>query len=286
MRDDRVLEVGVCGPKDGPPLVFHHGTPGSLLSFDPFVQSALSRGLRYISYSRPGYANSSRQPGRSIGDCSKDVEEILDQIRADRCYVIGWSGGGPQALACAALLPDRVIAASTIAGVAPYGLRGLDWLGGMGRENIEEFQAALAGEDKLKPFLETAASGLAKVTPDRIISAFGDLVDQVDRAALTDRFAAFLAENVRVALSNGFWGWFDDDIAFTRDWGFELSRIRVSVNVWQGAKDRMVPLAHGRWLSEHIPRARAHLLSDQGHLSLPVNTFDKILDDLISTSPA
>ena len=279
------MEVDVCGPKDGPPLVFHHGTPGSLLSFEPFIQSALTRGLRYVSYSRPGYANSSRQTGRSIGDCSKDVEEILDHIKARRCYVIGWSGGGPHALACAALLPDRVIAASTIAGVAPYGLGDLDWFGGMGRENIQEFHAALAGEDELKPFLATAAHELAKVTPDRIISSLGDLVDQVDKAALTDEFGAFLVENIRVALLNGFWGWFDDDIAFTRDWGFQLSQIRIPVNVWQGSKDRMVPFAHGCWLSEHIPGARAHLIPDQGHLSITINAFDNILDDLISTSP-
>jgi len=285
MRDGRVLEVGVSGPKDGTGLVFHHGTPGSILSFDPFIQSTLSRGLRYISYSRPGYANSSRRPGRSIGECSKDVEEILDQIQAHRCYVIGWSGGGPHALACAALLPDRVIAASTIAGVAPYGLGGLDWLGGMGRENIEEFHAALAGEDELKSFLAAAAHGFSGVTPDRIISALGDLVDEVDKAALTDKFATFLVENSRVALENGFWGWFDDDIAFTRDWGFDLSQTRVPVNVWQGAKDRMVPFAHGRWLAEHIPGARPHLLPHQGHLSLAINAFDEILDDLMSTSP-
>jgi pimeloyl-ACP methyl ester carboxylesterase len=153
----------------------------------------------------------------------------------------------------------------------------------MGKENIEEFTAALAGPDELRSFLERVAPGFAQVTGDQIIAAFGDLVDDVDKAALSGEFGVFLAENGREALRNGFWGWFDDDIAFTRDWGFDLSRINVPVNVWQGAKDRMVPFAHGRWLSERLPGARAHLLPEHGHLSLAIGSFGKILDDLIES---
>jgi len=186
-------------------------------------------------------------------------------------------------LACAALLPSRVIATSTIAGIAPYGSPGLEWLAGMGIENIEELTAALAGPDKLRRFLELTASGFAEVTGDQIISAFGDLVGDVGKAALTGEFGAFLAGNFREGLRNGFWGWFDDDIAFTRDWRFDPSQINVPVNVWQGAQDRMVPFAHGRWLAEHISGARAHLLPEHGHLSLAIGSFAKILDDLIES---
>lgn len=283
VEDGGVVDVGVAGPKDGIPLVFHHGTPMSLILFQPFVEAAVSRGLRYVSYSRPGYGNSTRQPGRTIVDCSKDTEDILDQLGADRLYVIGWSGGGPHALACAALLPKQVIAASTIAGVAPWGSADLDWMADMGKENVEEFTAALAGPDELRLFLERAAPMLAQATGDQIIAAFGDLIAEVDKAALKGEVGVFFAENNREALMNGFWGWFDDDIAFSRDWGFNLSRINVPVNVWQGAKDRMVPFAHGRWLSEHIPDARAHMVPDQGHLSLAIGSFSKILDDLIAS---
>jgi len=276
-----VLDICVAGPKGGVPLVFHHGTPGSRLLFQPFIEAVVTRGLRYVSYSRPGYGDSTRRPGRTVAECSKSVGIIMDELGADRFYAIGWSGGGPHALACAALLPKRVIAASTIAGVAPFEAQGLDFLAGMGKENIEEFHAALAGPDELRLFLESAAPAFAHVTGDQITASFGDLIDDVDRAALTGGFSNFLAENMRQALRSGFWGWFDDDVEFTSNWSFDLSRIVVPVSVWQGAKDRMVPFAHGHWLSERIPGAQAHLLPDQGHLSLAVGHFNQILDDMI-----
>ena len=153
----------------------------------------------------------------------------------------------------------------------------------MGKENIEEFRAALAGPEELRAFIEREAPGFANVTGDQIVAAFGDLVADVDKAALTGQLGAFLADNIREALRNGIWGWFDDDIAFTRDWGFDLGRIKVPVSVWQGAQDRMVPFAHGRWLAEHIPDTLAHLLPEHGHLSLAIQSYDKILDDLITS---
>jgi len=277
-----VLDVGVSGPKDRTPMMFHHGTPLSLILFEPFVDAVVSRGLRYVSYSRPGYGDSTRKPGRTIADCSKDTEAVLDQLRADRFYAIGWSGGGPHALACAALLPRRVIAATTIAGPVPPSSN-LDWLSGMGKENVEEFTAALAGPDELRTFLERAAFGLAQVTGEQIISAFGELVSDLDKATLSRGFGTFVAGNIREALRNGFWGWLDDDLAFTRDWGFDLNRISVPVNVWHGSKDRMVPFEHGRWLAEHLPGARAHLLPEHGHFSLVLDQFGEILDDLIAS---
>jgi pimeloyl-ACP methyl ester carboxylesterase len=153
----------------------------------------------------------------------------------------------------------------------------------MAKENIEEMQAALAGPDELRTFLEREAPGYALVTAEQIIAALGDLVADVDKAALSGQLGAFLADNTREALRNGFWGWYDDDIAFIRDWGFDFSLIKVPVTVWQGGKDRMVPFAHGRWLAGHLPGARAHLLPEHGHLSLAVGSFGKILDDLIAS---
>ena len=283
LRTGSVLDVAVTGPEDETPLVFHHGTPNSLVLFEPFIEAAVARGLRYVTYSRPAYGNSTRQLGRTIADCSTDAASILDQLGADRFYAIGWSGGGPHALACAALLPQRVIAASTVAGVAPWGSPNLDWLAGMGRENVEEFHAALTGPDELRSYLEREAPGFAQVTGDQIIATLGDLVADADKAALSGQLGAFLADNTREALRNGIWGWFDNDMAFIRDWGFDLGRIIVPVTVWQGAKDRMVPFAHARWLAEHLPGARAHLIPEHGHLSLAVGSFGRILDDLIAS---
>ena len=97
---------------------------------------------------------------------------------------------------------------------------------------------------------------------------------------LTGRYAEHSAQGMRGAIAHGYWGWFDDDLAFVRDWGFDLDAIEVPVTTWQGRQDRFVPLAHGEWLAANVPGAKARLLDDHGHLSLAVAHFDLILDDL------
>jgi pimeloyl-ACP methyl ester carboxylesterase len=142
---------------------------------------------------------------------------------------------------------------------------------------IEKMRAAINDPDKLQSLLNSEEEKFAKVTGEQIIAALGSIPD-VDRAALTGQLGVFLAENIREAYRNGIWGLFDDDIAFTREWGFDLSQIKVPVTVWQGAKDCMVPFAHGQWLAHNIPHAQAQLLPQHGHLSIAVSSFDKILD--------
>lgn len=282
VSDGRSLDVFLAGPEAGTPLVFHCGTPGAGLPFAPFVETLAERGLRYVSFSRPGYGSSTRREGRSVADVVEDTVAVLDTIGAERCHVIGWSGGGPHALACAARLPERVIATATIAGVAPYPAEGLDWTAGMGAENVAEFGAALAGPEQLIAFKERAAPAWRVVTPEQVADAFSDLIDEVDRGSLTGVFAAWIADLFHEALRIGYWGWFDDDMAFTRPWGFELDEIRVPVFIWQGAHDRMVPFAHGEWLAAHIPAARARLFGEHGHLSLAVDSMPQIVDDLLA----
>jgi len=282
LPDGRSLDVYLAGPEDGTPLLFHIGTPGAGLPYPPFVETLAERGLRYVSYSRPGYGSSTRQPGRKVVDVVEDSAAVLDAIQADGCYLIGWSGGGPHALACAARMRDRVIATATIGAVAPYPAEGLDWAAGMGAENIEEFGATLAGADELATFMAPAAAELRDVTPDGVADAFGDLIDEIDRGALTGAFSAWGADVFHEALRLGFWGWFDDDMAFLGPWGFELDAIKAPVFIWQGGHDRMVPFAHGEWLAAHVPSARARLLPEHGHLSLAVDSFPWIVDDLIA----
>jgi pimeloyl-ACP methyl ester carboxylesterase len=281
----RSLEVSASGPQKATPLVFHHGTPSDRTQYPSFAQAAAVRGLRLVSYSRPGYGGSSRHPGRAIADCAADTLAIVEQLAAGRFYTAGWSGGGPHALACAALLADRVVACATIASVGPFGAAGLDFLEGMGRENQEEFGAALAGPSELQAYLERQAQVLAGVTGEQVAAALGDLVSPVDVGAITGDFAAYLATTFRQAVSTGIWGWFDDDLAFTRPWGFDLDEIGVPVVVWQGGQDRMVPSAHGQWLATHVPAARPRLLTEEGHLSIAVASFGKILDDLLEDCP-
>lgn len=277
----RSLDLFLAGPEDGTPLVFHCGTPGAGLPFDPFVATLAERGLRYVGFSRPGYGSSTRRQGRSVVDVVEDTAAVLDSIGAERCYMIGWSGGGPHALACAAILPDRVIATATIGGVAPYPAKGLDWTAGMGAENIEEFGAALAGAEQLIAFKEREAPALRVVTPEKVADAFGDLIDDVDRASLTGEFAGWAADLFHEALRLGYWGWFDDDMAFINPWGFALEEIRTPVFVWQGAHDRMVPFAHGEWLAAHISSARPRLFAEHGHLTLAVDSIPLIVDELL-----
>jgi pimeloyl-ACP methyl ester carboxylesterase len=282
-QDGRDIEVLMEGPDSGPVLIFHDGTPTAAVPFPPLSTPAAERGLRTVTFSRPGYAASTPQPRRSVAGVVADTAAILDTLGEERFLTIGWSGGGPHALACAALLPNRCMAAATLASVAPYGVAGLDWLAGMGPENIEEFGAAIDGEERLNPYLEREAAGLREVTGSDVAAALGGLVSEVDKRALTGEYAEIMAETFRRAVSAGIAGWRDDDLAFTRPWGFDLSTIRVPVAIWQGDEDRMVPFAHGKWLAANIPGALARLLPGDGHLSL-VTHLESILDELLVMS--
>jgi pimeloyl-ACP methyl ester carboxylesterase len=282
LPDGRILDVYLAGPEDGTPLISHHGTPGGGPPYGPFVRAAAERGLRWISYARPGYGGSTRHQDRSVSDCVDDVAAILDRVGADRCFTTGGSGGGPHTLACAARIPERIIASAAIASPAPWGAEGLDWLANQGPENVEEFTAALAGATELIAFLEPEADELrAANSADELIESMGGLLPSVDREALTGEFAASMITSMHRAVLTGIWGWFDDDMAFLRDWGFALEEIDVPVALWQGRLDKMVPFAHGEWLADHLPSARIHLLDDHGHLSIAVSSFGAVLDDLL-----
>src|SRR5262245_60246168 len=232
--DGRSLEVRLAGPADGRLVLWHHGTPGGGYPPAGLVEALAARGLRYAALTRPGYAGSTRQPRREIGAVADDAATVLDALDVERCYVLGESGGGPHVLACAALIPHRVIAAASIAGVAPFDADGLDFLAAMGAENVEEFEAALAGPARLEDFLERVVPVLGEMTGPQVAATLGDLVDEVDRRALTGVYAESVAADVRLGCSGGIWGWFDDDVAFVQPWGFGLDAIAVPLDLWQG----------------------------------------------------
>jgi pimeloyl-ACP methyl ester carboxylesterase len=278
----RVIEFLLAGPADGLPLVLHEGTPCGLALYPPTVRAAATRGLRVILAARPGYEGSTPRPGRRVVDVAGDTAAVLDELGADSFVTAGWSGGGPHALACAAALPGRCLGAASIAGVAPYLAPGLDWMAGMGPENVAEFGAALAGEAELTAFLDREAATMGTVTGPDVAQAFGGLVIEADQAVLTGEFADHVATLLRTALSSGIAGWRDDDLAFIRDWGFSLTpEPPLRAAIWQGDQDRMVPFAHGQWLAAAIPGARVHLMPGDGHLSMTISAFDRILDDLL-----
>jgi pimeloyl-ACP methyl ester carboxylesterase len=279
----RQLEVLVAGPAEGRVLLLHSGTPSGLVEPEHVTATAAARGVRTVICARPGYSGSAPQPGRRVVDAAADAAAVLDALGVGEFVTAGWSGGGPHALACAAKLPGRCRAAGIIAGVAPYQAPGLDWLAGMGPENITEFGAAAEGPDQLEGFLGEAAGELAEISGAQIVEGFGGLIGEADKAVLTGEFAGYLAAAMRAAVSQGLAGWRDDDLAFVADWGFTPAEAAAAapVTVWQGGQDRMVPLAHGTWLTEHLPGARPHLLAGEGHLSIVVHHFGAILDELL-----
>jgi pimeloyl-ACP methyl ester carboxylesterase len=278
--DGRRLEVVLAGPPEGMPLFSHHGTPGAAEMFDPLVAVGAERGFRHITYSRPGYGGSDRLPGRTVAACIGDVVAVADALGYDRFYSAGGSGGGPHSIACAALLPDRVIAAASISSPAPVGAEGLDWTAGMGEENVAELAAAQSSDHEFEAYLEQQAKSVEGVSAEQIVALLGDVVSEVDRRALSGALGEFMVRETDHALSTGVWGWFDDDRAILRDWGFDFSGICAPLALWHGGQDRFVPIAHGEWLAAHLP-AEAHLLPEQGHLSLALSSYGEILDSLL-----
>ena len=280
-RDGRDLEVLVGGDPDGFPWLYHGGTPSAAVDSGILDRAARQAGLRLITYSRPGYGRSTPRPWPRprIADDLADSVVVLDALGVDQFVTVGWSGGGPRALACAALLPRRCRAAATLAGVAPSDAPDLDFTAGMGPENIEEFAAAAAGPDAYGAFLAEPVAQLATVTGDEVAASLGELITPVDAAALTGEFADWLAATMRHAATQGVIGWREDGLAIMGPWEFSLSDVRVPVAVWQGREDAMVPFSHGLWLAEHVPGAHAHLFDDEGHISLMAR-LEEVLADL------
>jgi pimeloyl-ACP methyl ester carboxylesterase len=282
--DGRTLELHEAGDPHGLPVVVHHGTPSSGLPYDLHVALASEQGIRLVGYDRPGYGGSSRDPGRDIASCVADVHAIADALSLDRFASWGISGGGPHALACAALCDDRLTAVASLAAVAPYEAEGLAWYDGMGEENHVEFGKTLEGEEALRPYLEEEAAGLLGATADEVAAQMETLLGEADRAVLTGAFARYMIESDRHGLEHGVDGWIDDDLAFARPWGFEPAAIRRPVLLLQGDDDRFVPGAHGRWLADRIPGVEPRITAEDGHLTLIERRMREVNEWLLAHS--
>jgi pimeloyl-ACP methyl ester carboxylesterase len=284
LPEGRDLELEVSGPDDGHVLLYIHGTPGGSYQLEPLARGAAERGHRLVTWSRAGYGASKRRPGRDVASEVADVEAVLDHVGADTAVVAGWSGGGPHALACGALLADRIRAVLCLASVGPYDVDGLDFMSGMGEENVEEFAATAEGEDVLRTYLEAQRPALLEVTGDQIVDELSTLLPDVDRAQLSGGFGDYLAATFRQGVAVSVDGWLDDDLAFATPWGFDVADIAVPTYLWQGSEDLMVPFAHGQWLAEQIPGVTAHLEPGEGHLSIMRGALDRWLDELTTHS--
>jgi pimeloyl-ACP methyl ester carboxylesterase len=279
----RALAVYEDGDPNGAAVIVHHGTPDSGLLYRNWVALAQEQRIRLIGYDRPGYGGSTRHAGRNIADCAADVEAIADALGLERFATWGISGGGPHALACAALCGDRLTATASLAAVAPYEADGLDWLAGMGEANVAESKIMLEGEPALRSFLEQDANEMRGATPAGLVAVLETLLGPADRAVLNDDLADELLQGIEHGLTHGIDGWLDDDFAFFRPWGFDVSAIERPVLLLHGADDRFVPIAHGRWLAERVPGVEARLAGDEdGHLTLIANRLREVHEWLLA----
>jgi pimeloyl-ACP methyl ester carboxylesterase len=249
----RSLMVDLSGKPDGAPVFLLHGTPGSRSGPKPRGAALYWRGVKLITYDRPGYGGSSRQPGRAVADAAYDVAAIADDLGIDRFAVVGRSGGGPHALACAALLPTRVTRTAVLVSLAPANARDLDWYSGMADDNVAAYTTAEDDRYALIQDLTSRAARLARDPESLLAGLRPELVDADRRVVDNVPIARQLTETYAEALRHGPFGWIDDVLALRGDWGFALDTITGPVRIWHGADDRFSPVAHAHWLARRIP---------------------------------
>jgi len=232
-------------------LLWHHGSPQTGTILPPVQRAADARGLVVVSVARPAYAGSPRQPGRTVADVGAGLVAVLDALGAASVVSVGASGGGPHALACAAAMPELVRRVVTFASPAPF--TGDDaWFAGM--QAPGGLRSAVEGEDSRRRFAETD-----EFDPEQFVDA--------DVAALEGEWAS-LGADAGAAGADGPEGLIDDDLAFTRPWGFTLAEVSASVLLVQGERDRVIPPAHARMLEAALPHATLDLHADDGHVSV------------------
>ncbi len=284
LPDGRVFEYSATGDPGRELLVFCVGTPSAVVDFPYVADAAAARGLRSVICSRPGYGGSTRNEGRTVADTAADTAALADYLGAERFLVAGWSGGGSTALACAALLPERVRAAVTLAGTAPPVEAGEVWTTWFTPEMADEVRALTTKPPaELAPEYEQAANGFAGLTGEHL--TVSDNQNAADKAALTEvpEVAEWLARSIQSAVSAGIWGWLDDDLAWAKPWGFEVADIRMPVIVRHGDEDGFVSIEQGRWLAAHIPGARLDELPGGGHTTVGV-PIDPVITDLLDAA--
>ena len=237
-------------------MFWHHGSPNVGSPPEPLFAAAEANGLRWVSYDRPGYGGSGPHDGRTVASAAADVAAIADALGIGRFAVLGHSGGGPHALACAALLPERVIAAVSVSAPAPFDADGLDWFAGWSPGIAAENRAAAGGRAALE-------AHWAEAEPEDM----GAFFTEADMAALGGSWS-WLAGVAGQAIEQGSEGYLEDTLAAVRPWGFRPDAIRVPVLIMHGAKDKMVPCAHGEWLAARCPAAESRIVPDAGHITV------------------
>ncbi|GGW35818.1 alpha/beta fold hydrolase [Streptomyces xantholiticus] len=265
VADGRHLMVERLGDPRGRPVFLLHGTPGSRLGPAPRGMVLYQRGTQLIVYDRPGYGGSDRLAGRSVADVAQDVRAIADELGLERFAVVGRSGGAPHALACAALMPDRVTRAAALVTLAPRDADGLDWFEGMAASNVTEYTSASADPAGLVERFTLRSAEIRK-DPVRLLNDLRRELTDSDRMVVSDAgLRSMLLRNYQEALRTSAYGWIDDALAFCSPWGFDPADIQGPVMLWHGEKDVFSPVGHSRWLAQRIPGATAVLEPAAAH---------------------
>jgi len=278
LRDGRRVGFLACGDASGWPVFYCHGFPGSRLEVLLADRIAAQKGIRLIGVDRPGYGLSDDCPGHSLGDWADDVAELADRLGIARFSVLGASGGGPYAVACACRLRDRLLAVGIVCGLAPITVRGT--LRGMTGFNRFGLRLAAAAPLLVKPFFLPIAA-LLKHRPQWVLSSIARRAGQPDRRVLSrPEIRETMCGSFREAMRMGLFGAVRDAVLYSRAWGLHLSEVTLPVNLWHGEKDRIVPPAMGRWLAASIPGCRARFYAEEAHFSLIMNRMDAIIDHI------
>jgi pimeloyl-ACP methyl ester carboxylesterase len=249
-----VYDTGPAGGDDRLAVFWHHGTPNLGAPPAPLFAESDRLGIRWVSYDRPGYGGSTPCPGRSVGSAAGYVAAVADSLGIERFALMGHSGGGPHALACGALLPDRAVAVVSGAGLAPFDAEGLDWFAGMVPSGVASLSAAAEGRAAKERHEASDAEYDPEFTP-------------ADLAALGGEWSWF-GSVVGPAVAAGPGGLIDDDLAYVSPWGFDPAGVAVPVLLLHGGRDRIVPSSHGEWLAARCPSAELRLSPDDGHISI------------------
>ncbi|MEW1771995.1 alpha/beta hydrolase [Streptomyces sp. NPDC086777] len=276
----RRLQVEVPATSWERPVFLLHGMPGSRVGPRPRIRFLQQCGAALISFDRPGYGGSDRWAGRQVVDAVEDVAAVADALGLKRFAVVGRSGGGPHALACAALLPDRVTRAAAMVALAPRDAEGLDWFAGMAPFNVQEFHTVVTDPERYAARI-IPRSAVIRRNPARMLEDLYSELTEDDRRIVSDsRTWSMLLRNYREALRTPY-GWIDDAIALTSPWGFDPARIRVPVLLWHGAKDVFSPASHFSWLAARIPRVKAVLEPKAAHFA-SLRALPQVLDWLLA----
>jgi pimeloyl-ACP methyl ester carboxylesterase len=282
--DRREIEVLTAGDPSGYGWLWIPGSPSAAADYPRLADVASQLGLRLVTWSRPGYGASSPRASSAQGprvvDDVPDIETIVEAEGIEEFIVVGWSGGGPRALACAAMLPELCTAAATLAGLAPFDAEGLDWSSGMGPGNVADFAAAREGAEVYAAFKKTYFLPMTAASVDDVAAGLAMLRTPSDDVTLSAGLAAWLTEMTHRAGAQGVIGARDDGLALVAPWGFDVRSIAVPVAIWAGRQDATVPFAHGRWLAANVPTAVPHLLEDAGHLTL-IEDLEDVLRELL-----